>query len=93
VGQPILLWSTAGTGWPLKYRRQEGVSSGTGLLATDEKFIHLNTAREFFPLLANSAASEFLQPMPGRLIAAEAQELLLNLRRIPESWIINSRTQ
>ena len=50
--------------------------SGAGFLAADEKFIDFYPPRQLFPVVADGAASELLQPTPGRLIAAEAQEFL-----------------
>ena len=47
-----------------------------GLLAADEKFVHLNSPGDLLPLLADGATSELLQPAPGRLIAIKAQQLL-----------------
>ena len=46
-----------------------------GFLATDDEFIHLDTAGQLLPVLANRASPELLQPAPGGVVAAEAQKL------------------
>ena len=51
-------------------------AAGAGFLATDEKFIHLHASGQLTSIVADGAASELLQPNLGRLITAEAQELL-----------------
>ena len=49
-------------------------ASFAGFLAADEKFIDFNTAGKFFTILANSAASQFLQPTPSGAVAAKTQK-------------------
>ena len=43
--------------------------------SADEKLVHLDASGQFFPLIADGAASKFLKPSPSGAVTAEAQQL------------------
>jgi hypothetical protein len=55
----------------------DGPTSGRAFLErADERLVDFDLARQPFPTRADHCAPEFVQPRPGRLIAAQPQELL-----------------
>jgi hypothetical protein len=45
-------------------------------LAADEKLVDLNTTGKPLSAVADSAAPEFMQPGPSRLVAAKTKKIL-----------------